>query len=111
MPVTLISYNRPLTRSARRDLADYGIISEDAVNDFGHWTEVEVEEEPPADLLARHELRVDRDPDVIYRTDTGSEVLIYTDSVIVDGTENTISPEEAKEHAEANGWEKVEGDE
>lgn len=107
--VTVVSYNRPLTRGATRALDDYGIISEDSVNEHGRWTVVELETEPPEGVLDKHELRVEREPDAVYATDSGERVEIYTDAgeVTVNGMEQTISPTDAREHAEAEGWERV----
>lgn len=110
--VTVVSYNRPLTRGARRALDEYGVISERSVNEHGHWTEVDLETEPPEDLLDRHELRVEREPDAVYATDSGERVEIFdgADLVTVNGMEQSISPEDAREHAEANGWTREDGD-
>ena len=107
--VTVVSYNRPLTRSARRALDEYGIIREEQTNEHGHWTEVDLETEPPEDVLDRHELRVEREPDAVFRTDHGERVEIFdgADLVTVDGMEQGISPEDAREHAEQNGWDLI----
>lgn len=109
-PVTVVSYNRPLTRGARKALKPSGIISEDAVNDFGRWTVVELETEPPEDVLDRHELRVEREPDAVFATDSGERVEVYPDVVEVNGMEQTISPEDAMDHADAHGWDRLDGD-
>lgn len=105
--VTVVSYNRPLTRGASRALDEFGIISEDAVNRHGRWTVVELETEPTEDVLDRHELRVERDPDAVYATDSGERVEIFADGVEVNGLEQSISPEDAHEHADRAGWERL----
>jgi hypothetical protein len=107
--ITVVSYNRPLTRSARRDLKEYGIRSEDAVNDYGRWTVVELDREPPEDVLDRHELRLEREPDAVYATDSGERVEIFTEAgeVTVNGMEQSISPEDAREHADREGWGRI----
>lgn len=107
---TVVSYNRPLTRGAHRELQEYGMVSEGSVNDYGRWSVVELEREPPADLLDRHELRIEREPDARFRTDHGEIVEVFDDAgmVVVDGVEQTISPDTAIEHAESQGWERVE---
>lgn len=108
--VTVVSYNRPLTRGARRALDEFGIVSEDSVNEYNRWTVVQLETEPPSEVLEKHELRIEREPDTVYETDMGERVEIYTDpgEVTVGGADQTISPEDAKEHAEREGWERIE---
>lgn len=108
-PVTVVSYNRPLTRGAKADLKEYGIITEDAVQEPGRWTVVELETEPAADVLDRHELRVEREPDAVFLTHSGERVEIYDSAgtVTVDGYEQEISPEDAREHAEKVEWDAV----
>lgn len=101
----VVSYNRPLTREARRDLAEFGIVQETPVNELGRWTVVDLEEEPDPEILARHELRIERDPEIVYIGEGGERVEIYTDSVFVDGQSVAITPQAAREHAEAEGWE------
>lgn len=103
--LTVVSYNRPLTRSARKDLKKFGIVEIESINEFGHWTEIELEERPPDDILDRHELKLDREPDRIFETENGEVVEIYDDQVLVDGYEQNIPPDEAIEYAESNGWE------
>lgn len=105
--VTVVSYNRPLTRAARKALDAFGIVSEDAVNDFGRWTVVELNERPSDDVLDQHELRVEREPESVFKTDNGERVEIFEDGVEVDGLEQTMAPSEAVEHAEENGWERL----
>lgn len=102
----LVSYNRPLTRSARRALKPYGIESVEDPNEFNRWTVVTVSEEPPEEILERHELRVERDPERVYATHNGERVEVYQDSVTVDGREVSMDPEGAIEHAESEGWER-----
>jgi hypothetical protein len=109
---TLISYNRPLTRDARRDLQDYGIVDERSVGNWNHWTEVDVEECPPEELLEKHELRLEdptggADPEKVYETHQDERVEIYPDAVFLDGEEQSIDSDEAAELAERNGWEAV----
>lgn len=109
---TLISYNRPLTRSARRALEEYGIVAERPVKEHGHWTEVDVEEAPPEEVLEQHELKFEdptggADPEAVYETPRDERVEIYADAVYVDGDESTIGPDEARDHAEQQGWEVV----
>ena len=103
----LTSYNRPLTRDARKDLKEYGIEAEHSVNQHGRWTVVEVKELPPKELLDKHELRHKVNPEYVFETDMGDQVLIYESEVIVDGVETTMPPEEAVEHARKEGWEQV----
>lgn len=108
--VTVVSYNRPLTHGAAKALREYGILEERSVNDYGRWTVVELEREPPEEVLRQHELRVEREPDAVFLTDTGERVEIYRDAdlVTVAGEEQIIGPEGAVQHAETNDWEKIE---
>lgn len=107
--VTLVSYNRPLTRAARRALSEYGIIDSHDPNEHGRWTVVEVKTEPPVEVLDQHELRIERDddPDVVYETPHDEHVEIYADRVVSDGREIPIDPDEAKSRAESYDWTRV----
>ena len=109
---TVISYNRPLTRTARRALTDYGIVEERSINEYGHWTEVDVDERPPDELLDKHELKL-ADPtagkelEVVYETPSGDRIEVYDDVVYRDGRECAAGPEKVKTVAEERGWEVV----
>ena len=105
--VTVVSYNRPLTRNAAKDLKPYGIVKETKVNDYGRWTVVEVENKPDDKVLEKHELRAEIEPECVYETDHGETVEIFEDSVEVDGMVQGLTPDEAINHAESNEWEKV----
>lgn len=106
MTHTLVSYNRPLTRSARKALEPYNIQSVEPVEELNRWTLVTVEELPPEELREQHELRLDREPVAEYETPNGEAVAIYRDpnKVAVDGVEATLSPDEAISRAESYGW-------
>lgn len=105
---TLYSYNRPLTRAARRALEPYEIVDERSINEYGRWTEVDVKEEPPAEVLEDHELAVDREPVDVFEADGGEVVAIFDDVVEIDGRETTMKPDEARRHAESEGWQRHE---
>lgn len=107
--VTVVSYNRPLTRGAYRALDEYGIVEEQDPGEYNRHTVVELETEPPADVLDKWELRVEREPDAVFQTDHGERVEVYDDAgeVRVDGGEQSISPEDARDHAANQGWERV----
>lgn len=104
---TLVSYNRPLTRGAKKALEDYGIVSKEATNEHGKWTVVETTEKPPKEFREKHELRLEREPKAKFNADNGDTVLIYEDQVIVEGVEASLEPTEAIAHAENNGWERL----
>lgn len=107
------SPNRPLTRNAKKALKPYGIVEElDSTDNMGRNNGVRVEELPPESVLSEHELVVEQDPVVVFETPTGSTAHVYVDpdSVIADGTETTMSPEDAVEHALENEWDVVSGD-
>jgi len=106
--VTLVSYNRPLTHAARKALQEYGVESVTNPDELGRWSVIDVAETPPDEVLERHELQVDRDPEAVFKTSTGSKVVVYSDEVAVDGMEQTISPDDAIAHAESEGWKRVE---
>lgn len=106
--VTLVSYNRPLTRSARRALEEYGIEATEHPDEANRWSVVDVDERPPDDVLEQHELRIERgEPNRRYESDHGEAVEIYDDIVLVDGRENPIDPSEAIDRAEELDWERV----
>lgn len=111
--VTLISYNRPLTHSARKALSEFTIVDERDVSELGHWTEIDVKTCPPDELLEKHELKRDdptggEDPEVVYKSPDGKRIEIYEDKVFEGDREANIGPEKAKASAEEADWEKVE---
>lgn len=109
---TAISYNRPLTRQARRALTDCEILEERHPQEPNRWSEVDVDERPPDELLRKHELRLEdptagKEPTAVYKTPDGKRVEVFDDAVFTNGSESTASPEEARNVAEQSGWEKV----
>lgn len=104
---TVVSYNRPLTSAAESALKPYGILKKEAPNEYGRWTVITTKEKPGDLVLEEHELRVEQDPIKVYKRDNGKKVEIYQDKVVVDGVEATLSPDEATEHAENAGWERI----
>jgi len=111
---TVISSNRPLTREARRALKDYSIVDERHPDELNRRSEVDVDERPPDDLLDKHELYLEdptggQDPAAVFESPGGEHVEIYEDAVFTDGAETTtITPDEAQNIAETNGWERIE---
>lgn len=104
---------RPLTRNARDALEDFNILRDvDAEDDMGRGDGVVVAELPPKDLLEKHELEIDREPDVIFepsKIDTVVEVYTDPDAVYDGATETTMDPIDAVEHALDNDWDIVSG--
>jgi len=109
--VTVVSYNRPLTRAALRALGSYGIVEERAPQEHGRWTEVDLAEEPPSDILEKHELSRDRDPRRVYESPGGERVEIYDDEVTVGGRVIDKAPSDAIDHAEEHDWEMLSDEE
>lgn len=105
---------RPMTRGARKALKEYDVLREISGNDrMNRGNGVVVAELPPEDLLEKHELEIDRDPDVVFQVPSpSSTVEIYTDpdKVLDGGVDTSMDPVDAAEHALEHDWDVVEGD-
>jgi len=111
---TAISHNRPLTRQARQALSEYEILEERHPNEINQWSEVDVDERPPDELLEKHELHLDdptggKEPEAVYNSPGGKRIEVFDNIVYADGTKSSVSPEEAQNVAQENGWEQVSG--
>lgn len=105
---------RPLTRNARDALEEFNILRDvDAEDDMGRGNGVVVANLPPEDVLEKHELEIDRDPDVVFlpsKIDTTVEVYTDPEAVYDGATETSMDPIDAVEHALDNDWDIVSGD-
>lgn len=103
---------RPLTRAARRALAEYDVLAElDAPDgDAPRNNGVRVRERPSNSLLEQHELRIIEDPDDVWVADSGEHVEVYADAerVTVDGRDVSMSTAEVRERCrEQDRFERV----
>lgn len=91
------SPNRPLTRSARRALAEYEIIDDVESDTAGRNGGVITADRPPQEVLDTHELYVDEPPDEVWTTgDTRIEIYIAADRVVVDGRDTPTDVDTAQ---------------
>ena len=75
--VVVRSPYRPLTRAARRALAEYGIHRDVEAGADGRGGGVVVAERPPGSVLEQHELEIDEPPDMVWAADGGEEIAVY----------------------------------
>ena len=103
--IEIRSPNRPLPRSAKEKLNNISEIKAELSPPDGYNHRMDgviVADMPPKELLDEFELSIVCDPDIIYESDRGEEVLIYTDlnTVIMDGMEKDDDPRRIIEMAE-----------
>lgn len=102
--VVIRSPMRPLTRSARRDIeAVVNIVTELDSDENSRNGGFVTDERPPDDILEQNELTVDREPAVVYNTDGGRTIEVYTDpnKIVKDDQEGSnLTPTEVVEKAE-----------
>lgn len=105
---------RPLPREALRRLHDdFDVVEELESDGGGRNGGVIVRQLPPEPFRDRYELIVVDEPVVVYSTERGKRVEIYTnpDKVVADGGELGLSPSDAVQRAEQmDDWTVIEGD-
>jgi hypothetical protein len=95
---TIYSPYRPFPHGAKKALAN-AAATVDYPEDHNRYAYVS--ELPDADTLDQWELTHVKydEPDETWATDSGEEVLIYTDRVTVDGRVTQMDPDDAKKQA------------
>jgi len=103
--IEIRSPNRPLPRSARKAITEETEIKSELSPPEGYSQRMDgviVADYPSESTMEKYELSVVCDPDIVYESDHGETINIYTDidTVIMDGRENDRPVEEVIKMAE-----------